>query len=94
MAKTTKTKKTTKKKSKAKRPFHVQVRRLFWRSVAIVFLLVIGLTCLFAVVNPPTTPYMFSEGRRIGPVQQTWVSMEDIAPVMARSAGAAEDANF
>lgn len=94
MAKTTKTKKTTKKKSKAKRPFHVQVRRLFWRSVAIVFLLVIGLTCLFAVVNPPTTPYMFSEGRRIGPVQQTWVPMEDIAPVMARSAVAAEDANF
>lgn len=94
MAKTAKTKKTTKSKSKAKRPFHVRVRRYFWRTVAVVFLLVIGLTCLFAVINPPTTPYMISEARRMGPVQQTWVPMEDIAPVMARSAVAAEDANF
>lgn len=48
----------------------------------------------FSVINPPTTPYMFSEGRRVGGVNQTWVSMEEIAPVMARSAVAAEDANF
>lgn len=48
----------------------------------------------FALVNPPTTPYMFSEGRRVGGVAQEWVAIEDIAPVMARSAVAAEDANF
>lgn len=48
----------------------------------------------FSVINPPTTPYMFSEGRRVGGVNQTWVSMEEIAPIMARSAVAAEDANF
>lgn len=48
----------------------------------------------FSVINPPTTPYMFSEGRRVGGMNQTWVSMEEIAPIMARSAVAAEDANF
>jgi len=49
---------------------------------------------LYAVINPPTTPYMFSESRRLDGVKQEWVAMEDIAPVMARSVVAAEDANF
>jgi len=48
----------------------------------------------YAVINPPTTPYMFGEGRRLGGVTQVWVPMEDIAPAMARAAVAAEDANF
>jgi monofunctional glycosyltransferase len=60
-------------------------------AVAAFFLVVI---LLFSVLNPPTTPYMFSEGRRLGGVDQRWVSLEDIAPVMARSVVAAEDANF
>lgn len=58
----------------------------------------IGLAVLgvvaFSALNPPTTPYMFSESRRVGGVNHDWVAMEDIAPVMARSAVAAEDANF
>lgn len=45
-------------------------------------------------MNPPTTAYMFSEGRRLGGVDHEWVPMSVIAPVMARSAVAAEDANF
>ncbi len=49
---------------------------------------------LYAFVNPPTTPYMFTEGRRLGGVAQDWVPMDRIAPAMARSAVAAEDANF
>lgn len=49
---------------------------------------------LFAVLNPPTTPYMFSEGRRLGGIDHQWVPLEDIAPVVARSVVAAEDANF
>jgi len=58
-----------------------------------------GLLLFFAVVvygiiDPPTTPYMFSEGRRIGGVDQQWVDLEDVAPVMARSVVAAEDANY
>jgi monofunctional glycosyltransferase len=49
---------------------------------------------LYALINPWTTPYMFSEGRRLGGVEQVWVAFEDIAPVMGRSVVAAEDANF
>ena len=56
--------------------------------------LAIFVTAAFNYVDPPTTPYMFSEGRRVGGVNHSWVDMEDIAPVMARSAVAAEDANF
>lgn len=54
----------------------------------------VGFTVLVAFINPPTTPYMLSESRRLGGVEREWVSMEEIAPVMARSAVAAEDANF
>ncbi|MGA9433274.1 MAG: monofunctional biosynthetic peptidoglycan transglycosylase, partial [Roseobacter sp.] len=43
---------------------------------------------------PWTTPYMFVESQRLGEVAYDWVSIEDIAPVMARSVVAAEDANF
>jgi monofunctional biosynthetic peptidoglycan transglycosylase len=49
---------------------------------------------LFAFVNPPATPYMITERQRLGDVAQEWVSMDEIAPAMARSAVAAEDANF
>lgn len=49
---------------------------------------------LFSVLNPPMTPYMLSERIRLGELDHTWVVMEDIAPVMARSAVAAEDSNF
>lgn len=45
-------------------------------------------------INPPTTPYIWSEGSRLGSIQRDWVDLEDMAPVMARSAVAAEDANF
>ena len=55
---------------------------------------ILAATLLYKVVNPPTTPYMFAEGQRLGGVSQVWVSMDRIAPVMARSAVAAEDANF
>jgi monofunctional biosynthetic peptidoglycan transglycosylase len=48
----------------------------------------------FSFLNPPTTIYMASEANRLGGVAQDWVPMDDIAPVMARSVVAAEDANF
>lgn len=59
--------------------------------VAFVLLLLIG---LYGAVNPPTTPYILAESRRLGGVSREWVPMERIAPAMARSAVAAEDANF
>ena len=64
------------------------------RGVLAVVAATLAAIALYAVVNPPTTPYMFAEGRRLGGVAQVWVDFDDIAPVMARSAVAAEDANF
>nr|WP_254796805.1 monofunctional biosynthetic peptidoglycan transglycosylase [Sulfitobacter albidus] len=75
-------------------PIRKRVRRAIWRTVAIAFLGVVGAVLLGAVVNPPTTAYMFSESRRLGGVDHEWVPIEEIAPVMARAAVAAEDANF
>lgn len=68
--------------------------RFCLRFVSISFLVALFLAVLFAVMNPPTNAYMLSESRRLGGVEQDWVPLEDIAPVMARAAVAAEDANF
>lgn len=76
------------------RLFVRRVTKYVFRGVLIMISLAVLGVVAFSVINPPTTPYMFSEGRRVGGVNQTWVSMEEIAPVMARSAVAAEDANF
>lgn len=57
-------------------------------------MLLIAIIALYAVFNPPTTAYILTEGRRLGGVEREWVDMEQIAPVMARSVVAAEDANF
>lgn len=71
-----------------------RVRRWFARGVVGVILGFLAVTVAYTFVNPPTTPYMFSEGRRGGGLDHAWVAMEDIAPVMVRSAVAAEDSNF
>ena len=86
-------------KSKKKQPGLIaRVRRRIRRVVMWSFLGVAGFvlfwTLLYALINPPTTPYMFSEGRRLGGVEQEWVPIEDVAPIMARAVVAAEDANF
>ena len=89
-------KKTTKKAEKLGLMGRVgrSIRRVFfWGALGVVGL-VLFWTLLYAVINPPTTPYIFAEGRRLDGVRQEWVSMDQIAPVMARSAVAAEDANF
>lgn len=56
--------------------------------------LAVGVMLLGRFIAPVTTPYMFSEGRKLGGVAYDWVAMRDVAPVMARSVVAAEDANF
>ncbi|SES09815.1 monofunctional biosynthetic peptidoglycan transglycosylase [Tranquillimonas rosea] len=48
----------------------------------------------YVVINPPTTPYMAAESRRLGGIDHEWVPMSGIAPVMARAAVAAEDADY
>ncbi|MBN2630930.1 MAG: monofunctional biosynthetic peptidoglycan transglycosylase [Rhodobacteraceae bacterium] len=49
---------------------------------------------LFSFLNPPVNIYQLQESARLGGVQRDWVSWDEIAPVMGRSAVAAEDANF
>ncbi len=66
------------------------LRRLLLAFAAVVFALVV----LFAFVNPPTTLYMASEKARLDGLKHDWADLDAIAPVMARSVVAAEDANF
>lgn len=95
-------KRSTKTKPKAARKvkaavrvtLHDRLRRLFWRSIAIVFLVLVAVVLLGRVVNPPTTAYMLGESYRLDGVDHEWVPLELVAPVMARSVVAAEDANF
>jgi monofunctional biosynthetic peptidoglycan transglycosylase len=49
---------------------------------------------VYAVVNPQTGIYMKQEQLRLGTIDRQWVDFDRIAPVMARSVVAAEDANF
>ena len=71
-------------------------RALRWAmlGLGLAALLVVGWITLYRFVDPPTGFYMWAEGRRLGGVQQNWVPLDAIAPVMARSVVAAEDANF
>jgi monofunctional biosynthetic peptidoglycan transglycosylase len=69
-------------------------RRWILRGVFAFALGAVLLVTLFSVVNPPTTHTIWSEKRRLGDVDQEWVPLEDMAPVLARSVVAAEDARF
>ncbi|WP_270725309.1 monofunctional biosynthetic peptidoglycan transglycosylase [Shimia sp. Alg240-R146] len=90
-----------KSKKKQKKPESRWLRRRwlkarYWLRRAAVW--AVSFTVLavvfFAIVNPPITWTMFSEKRRLGHLDHQWTPMEQIAPVMARSVVAAEDANF
>ncbi len=83
--------KTRRKKAKPKVSFwRRHLRRWPLYLVGFVALLLV----YPAILRPVTTPYILSEGARLGSVQRTWVSIDDVAPVMARSVVAAEDANY
>jgi monofunctional biosynthetic peptidoglycan transglycosylase len=68
--------------------------RLLRRAALVALLAALFAVALYRVVDPPITPYMVTEVHRLGGVQQDWVPLERIAPVMARAAVAAEDARF
>ena len=71
-----------------------RVLRWLWRGMLGLGAFYLVLIVLFAFVNPPTNLYIWSEGRRLGGVEQVSVDFADMAPVMARSVVAAEDANY
>lgn len=73
--------------------FARQRRRFFKVLLAVVALSVVWILA-YSVVPVFTTPYMIAEGRKTGGVDYQWVALEDVAPVLARSVVAAEDANF
>jgi monofunctional biosynthetic peptidoglycan transglycosylase len=52
------------------------------------------LILLFSFLPPPINLYQMGEAWRLSGIEKDWVPYEDIAPVMGRSAVAAEDANF
>lgn len=67
-----------------------------WARWSLVRLIGLGAAAvlLFSVVPPLWTPYQVWEVARLWHLEKDWTGMGDIAPVMARSAVAAEDANF
>ena len=89
---------TKKPKSKTKnKAWRNPLRWVLWqgfRAFCAVFVFAVVLIILAAIINPPTTIYMSQESRRLGGVDHEWVSIDEIAPVMARAVVAAEDANF
>lgn len=89
--------KTTRRKKKspgAPRLFIKALRRWVFRILLGGFVVAALVMALGVFVAPWTTPYMYGENRRLGAVKYDWVPMAQIAPVMARAAVAAEDANF
>lgn len=89
------------KKTRAKKPDETATLPL-WRRVMRAIGRVLGgvaafyllLIFLFSFLPPPGNIYQWQESWRLGGIDRDWVSWQDISPAMARSAVAAEDANF
>ncbi|MHA6265662.1 monofunctional biosynthetic peptidoglycan transglycosylase [uncultured Aliiroseovarius sp.] len=98
MARAAKKKPSGKRKTRKQKRFKLHpiqwVRRWIRRGLlAVVSFFVLGIVG-YAFINPPTTPHIIAEKMRLGWADHQWVDLEEIAPVMARSVVAAEDANF
>lgn len=75
-------------------PWKARLRLWVRRAALAIGAYFAALILLFSFVPVPTDLYILSESIRLGGVEKDWVSFDDIAPEMARSAVAAEDANF
>lgn len=69
-------------------------RRWVLRAAMVVFVLLLAWVLLYRFVAPPGGLFMWQEHRRLGTISHAWAPLDQIAPVMARSVVAAEDANF
>ncbi len=78
----------------AKRSILRRVLRFLTRALLGAIVLAVVWVLAYRVIPPPGGLFIWSESRRLGGVEREWVPMERIAPVMARSVIAAEDANF
>src|SRR6056297_3231916 len=92
MAKSSSTR-TTRKSAPGTRPVR-WLRRWTIRLGVLAVLIVLGTVAAHRVIDPPRTFYMGQEARRLGGIDHLWVPLEAVAPVMARSVVAAEDANY
>ncbi len=82
------------KKAVKKTQRRIQPFRWSMRAGLAFFGAIVLTVAAFAVLPPPTTPYVLSEGMRLGGIQRSWVPIERVAPVVVRSVVAAEDADF
>jgi monofunctional biosynthetic peptidoglycan transglycosylase len=71
-----------------------QVRLWLWRGLVGVAAFYGVLIVLFSFLPPPINIYQAQEAWRLGGIEKDWVGWDEIAPVMARSVVAAEDANY
>jgi len=78
----------------AKVPLLRRIRRWVTRGLLGLAAFYGVLILLFSFLPPPINIYQAQEAWRLGGIKKDWVGWEDIAPVMARSVVAAEDANF
>ncbi|MBK4218043.1 monofunctional biosynthetic peptidoglycan transglycosylase [Paracoccus caeni] len=75
------------------RPLRRVMVWLRWFAARMLGLMVV-MVLIYALINPPTTWTIVTEGRQHQIADREWVDIEDIAPVFLRSVVAAEDANF
>jgi monofunctional biosynthetic peptidoglycan transglycosylase len=77
-----------------KPPLLRRIRLWLWRGLVGVAAFYGVLIVLFSFAPPPINIYQAQEAWRLGGIEKDWVSWDEIAPVMARSVVAAEDANY
>lgn len=98
MARKTKQTKRKAKPRKIRKPIRFQPVRWLVRwcvRLSLIAVCIVGLLIMaHSVINPPQTFYMNQEQSRLGSIDHEWVPLEAVAPAMARSLVAAEDANF
>lgn len=89
----TKKKKSARSDDRRFRPLR-WIRRWVLRFVLICVAVTVMVVAAHREFDPPRGFYMGQESRRLGGIDHQWVPLDEVAPVMARSVVAAEDADF